>query len=260
MDHVASSSTPWTDAEEFLATLPEIAEVPRGKNRMVALRHWLTELQPHIEYLSPGPATAFIIETAARMCPSDAGPEIKEIVRDAMMPAAFRTADEPPPHTEIPDWVNDGPDHDREEVVDDQPPPATRRDAATLDEWDAGDDLDLPPPRGWLLGNQFCRGFLSGLIAPGATGKSAVRLVQYMALATGRPLSGQHVFQRSRVLLVSLEDDRDELRRRIAAARMHHGVDLAELKGWLYCWTPKGIKLAELKDNARQKGQLVDRI
>ena len=52
---------------------------------------------------------------------------------------------------------------------------------ATLDEWDAGDDLGLPPPRGWLLGNQFCRGFLSGLLAPGATGKSAVRLVQFMA-------------------------------------------------------------------------------
>ena len=125
-----------------------------------------------------------------------------------------------------------------------------------MEEWDAGDDLDLPPPREWLLGNQFCRKFLSGVLAPGATGKSALRLVQFMALATGRPLSGQHVFQRSRVLLVSLEDDRDELRRRIAAARMHHGVDLAELKGWLYCWTPKGIKLAEIKDNVRQKGQL----
>jgi AAA domain-containing protein len=125
-----------------------------------------------------------------------------------------------------------------------------------LEEWDVGEDTELPPPREWLLGNQFCRKFLSGVLAPGATGKSAVRLVQFMALATGRPLSGQHVFQRSRVLLVSLEDDRDELRRRIVAARLHHGVDLDELKGWLYCWTPKGIKLAEIKDNTRQKGRL----
>jgi RecA-family ATPase len=81
------------------------------------------------------------------------------------------------------------------------------------------------------------------LLAPGATGKSALRLLQFMALATGQPLSGQHIFQRSRVLLVSLEDGRDELRRRIAAARIHHGVDL-------------GIKLAEIKDKARQKGRL----
>jgi len=153
---------------------------------------------------------------------------------------------EPPPHTEIPDGLG----RDREEVHD-----HTSSLESSL-EWDAGDDLDLPPPREWLLGNQFCRKFLSGVLAPGATGKSALRLVQFMALATGRPLSGQHVFQRSRVLLVSLEDDRDELRRRIAAARMHHGVDRDELRGWLYCWTPKGIKLAEIKDNARQKGQL----
>jgi AAA domain len=103
--------------------------------------------------------------------------------------------------------------------------------------------IELPPPREWLLGNQFCRKFLFGLLAPGATGKSALRLLQFMALATGQPLSGQHVFQRSRVLLVSLEDGRDELRRRIAAARIHHGVDL-------------GIKLAEIKDKARQKGRL----
>ena len=74
---------------------------------------------------------------------------------------------------------------------------------------------ELPPAREWLLGNQFCRKFLSGLTAPGATGKSATRLVQYMSLATGRELVGQHVFKQTKVLVVSMEDDRDELRRRI---------------------------------------------
>jgi hypothetical protein len=253
MDHVSTPGA-WTVAEEFLATLPnELAEVPR-KYRVAELRRFMTELRPHIEsgYLIPDQAAPFIVATATKMCEPDAGPEIEEIVRDGMTPATLRDAaaleTQPPDDgwqapTEIPDWVN----RDREEVHDH---------TSSLDEWDAGDDLDLPPPREWLLGNQFCRKFLSGVLAPGATGKSALRLVQFMALATGRPLSGQHVFQRSRVLLVSLEDDRDELRRRIAAARMHHGVGLAELKGWLYCWTPKGIKLAEIKDNARQKGQL----
>jgi hypothetical protein len=97
MDHVASSA-PWTDAEEFLATLPEIAEVPRGEARIVALRHWLTELQPHVEYLAPD-ASAIIIESARRMCDADDGPEIEEMVRDAMMPAALRDApaEGPPP-------------------------------------------------------------------------------------------------------------------------------------------------------------------
>ena len=47
----------------------------------------------------------------------------------------------------------------------------------------------------------------------------------------GARFPGNMFFQRCRVLLVSLEDDRDELRRRIAAARIHHGVDLAGAQG-----------------------------
>jgi hypothetical protein len=126
----------------------------------------------------------------------------------------------------------------------------------SLDEWDAGDDADLPPPRHWLLGNQFCRRFISGLLAPGGTGKTATRMLQFLSLATGKPLSGQHVFKRCRVLIVSLEDDADELRRRKAAACIHHGIDPADLKGWLFCAAPKGFKLAEIKDGTRQAGEL----
>src|SRR5258707_15393447 len=104
MDHVTSFTTgPWTAAEEFLATLPEIAEVPRGNDR-IELRRWLTKLQPHVEYLVPHQAAAFIIENATRMCGSDAGPEIEKLVRDAMTPATLRDAaplktpaQEPPP-------------------------------------------------------------------------------------------------------------------------------------------------------------------
>lgn len=128
--------------------------------------------------------------------------------------------------------------------------------AASLDEWDAGDHSDVPPPREWLLGNQFCRRFLSGLLAPGATGKTALRMLQYLALATGRPLTGQHIFKRGRVLLLSLEDDDTELRRRLAAARLHHGIEPSEMQGWLFCATPKGIKLAEIRDGAKVAGPL----
>ena len=126
-----------------------------------------------------------------------------------------------------------------------------------LEIFDAGDDLDLPPPRGWLLGNQFCRGFLSSLVAPGAVGKTALRLAQLLSLATERGLTGQHLFVRCRVLLLSFEDGRDELRRRVAAACIHHNINRADLKGWLYYATPKGIKLAELTNGGlRQRGRL----
>ena len=127
---------------------------------------------------------------------------------------------------------------------------------AGLEVFDAGLDIELPPPRGWLLGNQFCRGFLSSLVAPGAAGKTALRIAQLLSLATARNLTGQHVFMRCRVLLLSFEDGRDELQRRLAAARLHHNVSLSELKGWLYYATPKDTKLAELQNGSRQRGQL----
>jgi hypothetical protein len=126
----------------------------------------------------------------------------------------------------------------------------------SLDERDAGDDPGLIPPRGWLLGNQFCRRFLSSIVAAGGTGKTALRLLPYISAATGRELTGQHVFRRFRVLLLSFEDDMDELQRRVAAALIHHRVDRSELKGWLFYAAPKGLKLAETRTGGRQAGDL----
>ena len=107
------------------------------------------------------------------------------------------------------------------------------------DEWDAGDEPGFINPRSWLLGNQFCRGFVSSVVAAGGGGKTSLRILQFVSMAIGRSLCGQHVFRRSRVLLVSLEDDRDEIQRRITAVIKHYKVDRNEIKGWLIVWTPK---------------------
>jgi hypothetical protein len=94
--------------------------------------------------------------------------------------------------------------------------PAEDEQSTGLGEWNAALDIDPPPPRGWLLGNTFCRKFLSSLIGAGGSGKTALRYAQALALATGRSdITGEQVFERCRVLIVSLEDDADELRRRI---------------------------------------------
>ena len=45
-------------------------------------------------------------------------------------------------------------------------------------------------------------------------------------------------------LIISLEDDRDELRRRILAVLKHHGIERSELKGWLYYITTRGVRPA----------------
>jgi hypothetical protein len=120
--------------------------------------------------------------------------------------------------------------------------------------WDAGADEAPIPPRGWLLEKVFCRRVVSSTIGDGAVGKTAVRIAQCMALATGKPLTGEHVVQRCRVLLVSLEDDRDELRRRVEAARIHHGIAREELKGWLFLSAPgrKAGKLAVTENGVHQ--------
>src|SRR5204862_2161985 len=84
---------------------------------------------------------------------------------------------------------------------------------------DAGDiDPTAISPRGWLLGTTFCRKFISGLVAEGAAGKTAIRYAQYLAEANGRPLTCEPVHQRSRVMICCLEDDLDEVKSCIAAA------------------------------------------
>ena len=153
-----------------------------------------------------------------------------------------RPALAPEPSDEDPIW---GPGY--------EPPPPR---AETLGIWDAGDDDYQIPPRGWLLGMTFCRRFLSSLVADGGTGKTALRLAQLISLAIGRSLTGEHVFLRCRVLIVSLEDDKDELRRRVYAVMRRYGIAPADVRGWLYLAAPKGLKLAELRDGSPQIGAL----
>jgi AAA domain len=126
----------------------------------------------------------------------------------------------------------------------------------SLDEWSAGMDPGPIKPRRWLLGNQFCRGYISSLFAAGGVGKSALRLLQVMSMALDRPLCGQHVFRRSRVLLISLEDNDDELQRRIQGVLLHYGIERSELEGWMWCSTPIGRKIAFQDHNKRVVGDL----
>jgi hypothetical protein len=95
-------------------------------------------------------------------------------------------------------------------------------------------------------------------MAAGGTGKTALRTAQALSLAAGRPLTGEHIFQQARVLIVSLEDDRDEQRRRVRAAMQHHGVTQEEIRGWLWLATPAemGWKLAASRNGGIEIGEL----
>ncbi|WP_315797654.1 AAA family ATPase [Bradyrhizobium sp. SZCCHNRI3043] len=142
--------------------------------------------------------------------------------------------------------------------------PPQRDDDTPLGEWDAGDDEGVIPPREWLLGNAFCRGFVSSLLGEGGSGKTALRLVQYLAVVTGRPLSEEYVFTRSKVMLLSLEDSRDELRRRLRAACLHYGIAQSELKGRLFVRTASAdlgkIMMVDPAKGALMLGKLAGKI
>lgn len=139
------------------------------------------------------------------------------------------------------------------------PPPKSQ----TLGVWDAGDDVEKPPPRGWLLGVVFARMYISSLLGDGGVGKTALRILQALSLATGKELTGEHVFMRSRVLILCLEDNADELRRRVLAARLRYNISAADVKGWLFLWAP-GLtagKLLEIDDEGKRvEGELGGKI
>jgi hypothetical protein len=160
---------------------------------------------------------------------------------------------EPPHGWDVKDWLDAGRTAVRLEEICREVP---SEQAPELGEWDAGDDTEAPQPRRWLTAGQFCRTFLSGLVAPGATGKTALRILQALAQATGKPLAGQHIHHRGRVLIISFEDDAEELRRRVLAARLHYKISAADVKGWLFLACPKGLKLVEMRDGERAIGKL----
>jgi hypothetical protein len=80
---------------------------------------------------------------------------------------------------------------------------------------------------------------MSSLLGDGGVGKTALRIAQLMSCAANVSLTGEHVFVRSRVLLVSLEDSVNELRRRVKACRLRHKVDKENLKGYLFLVCPR---------------------
>jgi hypothetical protein len=132
-------------------------------------------------------------------------------------------------------------DPERRAAADEERQKNQEADAPTV--WDAVDVLDEDiPPREWLLGNIFCKSFTSSLVGAGAAGKTAVRIAQGLAVATGRQLTGEYVHKRSRVLFLCFEDGDPELKRRIKAALLHHKVT-EEARGWLFCTSITGKKL-----------------
>ena len=100
------------------------------------------------------------------------------------------------------------------------------------------------PPRRWLYGRSVIEGFVSVLVAPGGTGKSALIKAEALAMATGKTLfSGDEPTRPSNVWLHNAEDPQDEQLRRLAAAQAHYRITDSDIGGRLYMTSGRDLQL-----------------
>lgn len=122
-------------------------------------------------------------------------------------------------------WNTPNPSH----AVEDQAPPPPIAIA-----WEDGSHAVMVPRRRWLVGSFAIRGQLTVLVAPPGAGKSTLGIALGVAVATGRgELVGETVHESVKAWIWNNEDDRHELRRRLAAVMQHWRVTPADLRGRL---------------------------
>lgn len=124
-------------------------------------------------------------------------------------------------------------------TCDAEPPPLS----ATPYQWQAPESL---PRRPWQYGRMLLRGSVFIIIAPGATGKTSLKIGTALALCSGRPLLGQEVWGGpKRVWIWNLEDSLADLRYSIQAAALHWGLTEGDIGGRLF--VDSGLDGATLK-------------
>ena len=91
------------------------------------------------------------------------------------------------------------------------------------------------PPREWLVGNVLIRGYATVLGSTGGVGKTALAIAMALAFITRRrDILDLHVFQTGNAWINVLEDDLDELDRRIHAAMLLHEISRKDIEGRLF--------------------------
>ena len=114
------------------------------------------------------------------------------------------------------------------------PPPPPDQPLIKATPYECRDPKQIPV-RPWVYGRQLLRGSLSLVVAPGATGKTALLVGTALALASGRDLLGKRVWDRpQKVWLWNLEDSTDEIARLIEGGRIHWDISAEDIGGRLF--------------------------
>ncbi len=90
------------------------------------------------------------------------------------------------------------------------------------------------PPRELVYGHFLFRKFVSALGAPGGSGKTAYAYGVALAIATGRDLLSEGVYDPGNVWIYNLEDPETELYRRLKAAMIGHDLSFSDIDGKLF--------------------------
>ena len=98
----------------------------------------------------------------------------------------------------------------------------------------AADEPDEP-----IIEELIERGEMFALVGQSKAGKSLLALQMAVCVATGRDFIGRHVV-RSRVYLANLEVSRKQYKKRLRHLCQTIGINLEELKGWLFIDNMKG--------------------
>lgn len=90
------------------------------------------------------------------------------------------------------------------------------------------------PKRSFLYGNFLARGFVSVTIASGGTGKTSLDLTDCVSMCLGKKLTYCDPHEKVNCWHFNLEDDYDELNRRLWGIHIAHGINEGELDGKLF--------------------------
>jgi hypothetical protein len=96
-------------------------------------------------------------------------------------------------------------------------------------------------PRDWLYKRIFIRRYVTGTFAPGAAAKTQINLYDLVTMACGFNLDTRKPLKRGplRVWYINVEDDMEEIERRLAAICLHYGITDDELGGRLFVDTDR---------------------
>jgi hypothetical protein len=80
------------------------------------------------------------------------------------------------------------------------------------------------PKRQWLVDGLCLKAYITGLVAPGGTGKSSLALALGISVASNTDILQLGARQQANVLVINNEDSTDELQRRIAGITTQFGI------------------------------------